>query len=80
MRPAMLVCLGATAAQALLGGTFRITQDRGKVLATAWSSWTMATYHPSAVLRAKSSSRGDEIEAAFVNDLRNIATAYRALQ
>ena len=50
--PRVLVLLGATAAQALLGPAFRVTQQRGKALASEWAPVVIATAHPSAVLRA----------------------------
>jgi uracil-DNA glycosylase family protein len=53
IKPDVVVCLGATAAQALLGRTFRVTQMRGKPIAdTAWARAVLATVHPSSVLRA----------------------------
>ncbi len=45
----MIVCLGATAAQSLMGSGFRITQHRGEVLKTEWAPWLIATNHPSAI-------------------------------
>jgi DNA polymerase len=51
LRPAVLVCLGATAAQNVLGRTFRLTRNLGTTHATAWSDTVLATYHPSAILR-----------------------------
>lgn len=77
IQPQMLVCLGATAAQALLGGTFRITQQRGEVLKTDWAPWTMATYHPSAILRAKSAPNGAQMEEEFRKDLEKVAREFR---
>ena len=50
--PVLIVCLGATAAQALLGRSFRVTRQRGQVLPTSLGPQAMATIHPSAVLRA----------------------------
>ena len=67
MQPSVIVCLGATAAQSLLGPSFRITQHRGEVLDLDGRA-LVATTHPSAILRAPD----DEREAAFaglVNDL-----------
>ncbi|MET0660058.1 MAG: UdgX family uracil-DNA binding protein, partial [Steroidobacteraceae bacterium] len=51
VQPALIVCLGATAAQSLLGKSFRITQQRGVVLRHEQYGTVMATYHPSALLR-----------------------------
>src|SRR5438105_8572911 len=46
IEPKMIVCLGATAAQSLLGAKFRITQQRGEIIETPFAPWLMATYHP----------------------------------
>jgi DNA polymerase len=69
VRPAVLVCLGATAAQALLGRQFRVTQQRGELVETALAPAALATIHPSAILRADGADRDAEY-AAFVDDLR----------
>ena len=73
VQPPVLVCLGATAAQSLLGKTFKLTQQRGQPLATDWAAWTMATYHPSALLRAYDLPGGDAMYDAFVSDLHLVA-------
>ena len=52
VKPSALVCLGATAAQALLGPKFRVTRQRGEWLSARWARHVMATVHPSAILRA----------------------------
>lgn len=52
IRPKVIVCLGATAAQSLLGKQFRLTKELGKFHSTEWTPWTLATYHPAAILRA----------------------------
>src|SRR5881628_72708 len=52
VKPRVIVCLGSTAAQALIGPQFRITRSRGQFYPSRWAPWIMATYHPSAVLRA----------------------------
>jgi len=75
IRPEIVVCLGATAAKALLGTQFRITTQRGQFLPTRWSRRTIATYHPSAVLRAETPEHKDEVYAALVNDLKRVAEA-----
>jgi DNA polymerase len=51
IKPKVLVCLGATAAQALLGNAFRVTVERGKVLKTDLAEHAVATIHPSSILR-----------------------------
>jgi DNA polymerase len=69
VRPEVLVCLGATAAQALLGRSFRVTRERGTLVESALAPHTTATVHPSSILRADDETREAEY-AAFVDDLR----------
>jgi DNA polymerase len=69
MRPELIVCLGATAAQALLGREFRLTQHRGEVVSGSFGS-ALATFHPSAVLRAPDPPRREEMKQALIDDLR----------
>ena len=71
IRPELIVCLGATAAQALLGRDFRVTRQHGEVM-TSELGPTLATIHPSAVLRAPDDG-GDEAYAGLVADLRAAA-------
>jgi uracil-DNA glycosylase len=68
--PELIVCLGATAAQALLGRDFRITRQRGELLTSAWGSQILATYHPSAVLRAPDEAARQAMRRDLVNDLK----------
>jgi len=70
VRPVVLVCLGATAAQALLGRTFRVTADRGRVIASPFAKQTLATVHPSSILRASTSEERQRELEHFVADLR----------
>ena len=70
IEPEVLVCLGATAAQAIFGRDFRITVGRGKVQATEWCQRTVATWHPAAILRAHDSRRQAEMKQQCVDDLR----------
>jgi uracil-DNA glycosylase len=69
VRPRVLVCLGATASQALLGRAFRVSEERGKFIPSALAPYVMATIHPSALLRLP----GDRARAAemqrFISDL-----------
>ena len=76
LKPKMLVCLGATAAQALLGRQFRVSKDRGVPVESDLAAVVMATVHPSSILR--SDDREAEM-ALFVEDLRRIAAALRAV-
>jgi DNA polymerase len=72
VKPVVVVCLGATAAQALLGPKFRVTKQRGEWVAARWAPRVMATVHPSAILRAPDdAARHAEMER-FVADLKRI--------
>jgi DNA polymerase len=75
VRPRLVVCLGATAAQALLGPRFRLTQHRGEIL--RGDPALMATYHPSAVLRAPDAAKRKQLYEEFVADLRAAARAVK---
>ncbi len=78
VRPRAIVCLGATAAQALLGRTFRVTERRGELVSSPLAPLVMATVHPSSILRAPDdASRRIELER-FVEDLAALAGALRA--
>jgi DNA polymerase len=72
VKPHVLVCLGATAAQALLGRDFRVTKQRGEQVETDLAPIAIATIHPSAILRMQDDERDAEMEA-FVDDLRVVA-------
>lgn len=73
VKPKILVCLGATAAQALLGPSFRVTRERGKLLRSELAPYVMATVHPSSILRAPDDASRRLAAKAFVKDLRGIA-------
>ena len=75
LKPKVLVCLGATAAQALLGRQFRVSKQRGVPVESDLAPVVMATVHPSSILR--SDDREAEM-ALFVEDLRRVAEALRA--
>lgn len=75
VRPAVLVCLGATAAQALLGRQFRVTADRGKWIESPLAPKVMATVHPSSILRAPDGETRRAEMARFIADLRPVAQA-----
>jgi uracil-DNA glycosylase len=70
IEPDVLVCLGATAAQSLLGRQFRISKQHGQWVDSDWAPWTMATYHPSALLRAPDEDARRQMYGDFVKDLR----------
>jgi DNA polymerase len=71
VRPTVLVCLGATAAQALLGRQFRVTRQRGELVDTELAPYAVATVHPSAILRSDEDREAEY--GAFVADLRVVA-------
>jgi uracil-DNA glycosylase family protein len=73
LRPEVIVCLGATAAQALLGRTFRVTVDHGRFIKSPLASHVLATIHPSAILRAPDEATRHELEKQFVSDLEKVA-------
>ena len=73
LHPEIVVALGATAAQALMGAKFRVTHDRGKVFREqSWSKYFVATVHPSSILRGDPGERAANL-AAFVADLKVVA-------
>ncbi len=73
LKPSVIVCLGATAAQALLGRTFRVTQHRGEFVESSLALHVMATVHPSSILRARDEETRHQQEKEFVRDLSRIA-------
>src|SRR4051812_36413168 len=70
VRPGLLVCLGATAAQAIFGPSFRVTRDRGKVLKADLAPRVLATVHPSSLLRQPDEESRAREYKLFVADLR----------
>jgi len=79
VKPHLLVCLGATAAQSLLGPTFRITKDHGKLQHRPGLPPLLATLHPSAVLRALTDAdRASHVEL-LIADLRVVANTIREI-
>src|SRR6202022_3735946 len=73
LKPKVIVCLGATAAQAMMGKNFKVTERRGEFLTHPNGHVVMATVHPSSILRAQDDeSRRREMEA-FVRDMRKLA-------
>ena len=73
VRPRVLVCLGATAAQSLLGKQFRVTKERGRWLDSDLAEHVTATIHPSAILRQRDTESRHRELAAFVDDLQLVA-------
>lgn len=77
VHPKLLVALGATAAQAILGPKFRVTRDRGKVLSASLPTPVIATVHPAAILRSRDDAARHRETELFVADLRRAAEALR---
>jgi DNA polymerase len=73
VEPRVLVCLGATAAQSLLGRDFRVTQHRGEWIDSDLADHVTATIHPSAILRQRDEDARRKEMAAFVRDLQVVA-------
>jgi uracil-DNA glycosylase len=73
IKPTVIVCLGATAAQALLGRTFKVTANRGTFVESQLAPYVMATVHPSSILRAPDEKERHEQERRFVEDMKKIA-------
>jgi uracil-DNA glycosylase family protein len=70
VKPKLLVCLGATAAQAIFGPSFRVTRERGKVLSSKFAPRVLATVHPSSLLRQPDEESREREYRRFVADLR----------
>jgi uracil-DNA glycosylase len=75
VKPDVLVCLGATAAQALLGRSFRVTQERGHFVRSPLAPRVMATVHPSSLLRIEDDAERKAAIRTFVGELRKVADA-----
>jgi DNA polymerase len=73
LKPQIIVCLGATAAQALLGRTFRVSQRRGEFIASPLAPHVMATIHPSSLLRAPDPETRAREFTRFIAELRKVA-------
>ena len=73
VKPQVLVCLGATAAQALLGSKFSVTRQRGQAVPSALAPHVLATVHPSSILRAPDDEARRQQRRAFVEDMKQVA-------
>jgi DNA polymerase len=74
VEPEVVVCLGATAAQALLGKDFRVSKQRGQVISSPLAAQTVATVHPSSILRQRTSEDRHREMASFISDLQIVST------
>jgi uracil-DNA glycosylase len=77
VEPRVLVFLGATAAKALLGSGFRLTQSRGQALESDLAPLVMATIHPAAILRSRDSASREAEREAFTRDLAAVAAVLK---
>jgi DNA polymerase len=75
VKPRAILCLGATAAQALLGRQFKVTAQRGRAVPSPLAPLVMATVHPSSLLRAPDDETRRRETARFIGDLRRVARA-----
>jgi len=75
VKPRIIICLGATAAQALLGRQFRVTAHRGQLVPSPLAPFVLATVHPSSILRAPDDEARHREMKQFTNDLRTAARA-----
>jgi DNA polymerase len=73
VKPRVLVCLGATAAQALFGRGFSVTRQRGQMVDSSLAHYAIATVHPSSILRAPDDESRRQQMRAFVEDLKHVA-------
>jgi uracil-DNA glycosylase len=75
VKPSILVCLGATAAQALLGKSFKVSKQRGEFVDSPLAAFVTATVHPSSILRSPDEEARQEEMKRFVTDLKKVAAA-----
>jgi len=75
VKPSILVCLGATAAQALLGKSFKVSKQRGEFVDSPLAAFVTATVHPSSILRSPDEEARHEEMKRFVTDLKKVAAA-----
>src|SRR2546425_2393248 len=73
VKPKVIVCLGATAAQALLGARFKVTKQRGEFIESTLAPYIMATVHPSSILRAPDDETRHDEKRKFIDDLKKVA-------
>jgi len=73
VKPKVIVCLGATAAQALLGPKFRVSKQRGEFIKSTLAAYVVATVHPSSILRAPDDETHRTEKRLFIADLKRIA-------
>jgi uracil-DNA glycosylase len=77
--PEIVVLLGATAAQAMLGSSFRVTKSRGQAIETDFAKWTFATVHPASVLRAPDDEMRRIAKEEFIADFETVGSFFKKL-
>jgi len=80
VKPQVIACLGATAAQALMGRAFKVTAERGKFFETPWAPYLTATVHPSSLLRLTGEGERLREYGRFVADLEAIGGKLREIR
>jgi DNA polymerase len=80
VKPKIVVCLGATAAQGLLGSGFRVTRERGQFFESPLAPFITATVHPSSILRAADEASRQSEMAEFIRDLERVAVKLEELR
>ena len=78
VKPYVIVCLGAIAAQTLLGKQFRVTRQRGEFVTSPLAPFVIATLHPAAILRIPDSRLRESAQRQFVTDLQKVALQLRS--
>jgi len=78
VQPEVVILLGATAAQGVLGRDFRVTQHRGEWVQSSIATYVMATVHPSSILRAPDDESRHEEMRKFIDDLKKVAAQIRS--
>jgi uracil-DNA glycosylase family 4 len=72
-KPKVIVCLGATTAQALLGPQFRVSKQRGQFIESTLAPYILATVHPSSILRAPDDETRHDEKRKLIDDLKKVA-------
>ena len=78
VRPRVLVCLGATAAQALIGRSFKVSKQRGEFVPSSLAPRVLATVHPSSILRSPDDQQRRLEMSRFVDDLRKVSSELKS--
>jgi uracil-DNA glycosylase len=80
IQPRIIVCLGATAAQTIFGGTYRLTKERGQFVRNSWAPYVTSTVHPSSILRAPDEEQRHMEYDLFVADLKKVHKVWKGLR